>query len=135
METLGWKVSLSNGETLYEHKGDYCVVEGELSPWNRLLQYLTDNSLTITSISLYTDSGKSFNLPSMGKNPKFHAFAVAPKPLSYSFFNKMGQDALGGDDMQTDLFAVIEAKYEHTALQLWVDRNNTNNVWSLIVEA
>lgn len=132
MQTLGWKVSLSNGETLYQHKGDFCIVPGELSPWQRMLKYLRDNNLSITSLSLYTDSGQTFNLPSLGKNPKFHAFHSATKPNGFNFFYKAGLDVVGQEEQ--DLFAVIEAQYDTHKLQIWVDCNNVQNSWSLIIE-
>jgi len=47
-----WVVSLSNGETIYEERGNYRKIEGELSPWQRLQAYITDNELEITSIVL-----------------------------------------------------------------------------------
>jgi hypothetical protein len=131
MQTVGWKVSLSNGETLYEYKGDFVIIPGEISPWQKLLQYIAQNNLTITSMSLYTDGGQTFNLPSAGKNPKFHAFDIQEKPIAYTFSNRLGQDMIGQTD--GDLFAIIEAEYNTYRLQIWVDRNNPKNTWSLVV--
>lgn len=136
METLEknvkWQVSLSNGETFFESKGDYKTIAGELSPWNRLLKYISDNNLKITSMSLFTDDGQTFNLPSAGKDPKFHEFSTASKPESFKFFRKLGQNLdLGTPD---DLFGVIEATYPTFVVQLWVDDYHTSNCWVLVTE-
>lgn len=142
METLNshkvkWQVSLSNGETFFEGKGDFIEVAGELSPWQKLLAYLRDNKLNITSISLYTDDNKTFNLPSLGKNPKFSAFFQDFKPIGYNMERQFAKD----HGESPDLFTTISAIYRipimgtsgiHLKMSLWVDENNTNNCWSLL---
>ncbi len=135
-----WQVSLSNGQTLFEEKGDFVTIPGELSPWNRLLKYIEDNSLTITSLSLYTDDGKTFNLHSLGKNPKFRAFDLGIKPCKLALERRYASDI--DDKANPDLFTTICAWYDlgHCAefgdvkikLSIWVDENNTNNSWSLV---
>jgi hypothetical protein len=127
-----WFASLSDGSTVYEEKGDFKTIKGELSPWQRLLKHL-DNGIKITSISLYTDDGKRFNLPSAGKNPKFKEFAEAPKPTSYNFFRKAGADIMNGKAESYEVYAVIEAIYPDKKLQLWVSESNSNNSWAVIV--
>lgn len=131
--TVFWQVSLSNGETFQEGKGDYKVIEGELSPWQRLKRYIGDDT-TITSLSLFTEDGRSFVLPSGGKNPKFHAFTEAENPVSYNFFRKLGGDvSIGGEVHVDELYNVIEAEYENgSRLQIWVD-NETHGVKTLLV--
>jgi|SRR3990172_9852914 len=44
----GWLASLSNGETVLE--GEW--IEGESSPWRKLLKRLKDDNLTITQLRL-----------------------------------------------------------------------------------
>lgn len=138
METLQnnvkWQVSLSSGETLYEGKGNFVKVVGELSPWNKLLKYISDNDLSITSISLYTDRGQTFNIPSVGKTPKFHAFSTAKKPLSLTFYRKAAANVVGGKEGEYEHFAVIQANYEDFALQLWVNESDGNNCWLLVAD-
>ena len=135
METLEknvkWQVSLSNGETIYEGKNDYAFIAGELSPWNRLIDYISQWGFGITSISLYTDSGKTFNIPSAGKSPKFHAFSTAEKPIGLNFFRKAGKDLQGSEDFEH--YAVIEALFEEYKLQLWVSEADGNNCWAMVV--
>ena len=131
-----WMVSLSNGENHYEEKGSFKTIDGELSPWQRLLAYLEANSLKITALSVYTDDGRYFNLPSAGKNPKFKAFGEATPPLGFKQFRQLGGDVVdNGDGTGTitspDLFTVVEAQYETHNLQLWVD-NKTLNCWTII---
>jgi|TARA_Y100000310_G_C20689881_1_gene821535 hypothetical protein len=128
-----WSVSLSNGETLYEEKDKYVSIKGELSPWQKLLAYIEKNSLKITSLSLYMKDGRRFNLRSAGKNPKFHAFTVAPQPVSYKMFRKAGGDMMGDKIMNQDLYTVAEATYDNgSVIQLWVDEA-TGNSWSVLV--
>lgn len=128
-----WKVSLSNGETLYEEKGDYQIIPGQLSPWQRLLRHMVDVQAYITSLALYTRKGQTFNLPSLSKNPKFHVFANAKKPTHYTFYRKYGHDVYENEE-SADLFSVIEAQYETYKLQLWVDEKHPENCWTLVEE-
>tara|TARA_R110000851_G_scaffold96046_2_gene208435 strand:+ start:1929 stop:2339 length:411 start_codon:yes stop_codon:yes gene_type:complete len=130
-----WIASLSNGQTLYEERGNFKTIQGELSPWLRLLLYLTENNLAITSIALTFDERTRYNLPSLSKSPKFHAFATAAKPVAFNFFRKMGGDVIDGsiDADTADHFAVIEAQYEGgQVIQVWVDDSN-GNTWTLLV--
>jgi len=54
----GWKVSLSNGETFYEGKGNFEILAGEKSPWQRLKDYIQINELKITSLGIFTEDNK-----------------------------------------------------------------------------
>jgi hypothetical protein len=132
--TVLWSVSLSNGDTIHEEKGEYVTQAGLLSPWQRLLLFLEKEKLLVTSLSLYSNDGRRWNIPSAGKNPKFKAFAEAPKPVSYRMFRRMGGDVIGtGEITHKEIFTVAEAKYESgVVLQVWVD-NATGNSWTLIV--
>lgn len=136
--TVLWNVSLSNGETIYEEKGEYQTIPGELSPWNRLLAYIEKNNLKITSLALYTESGRRFNLPSAGNNPKFHAFSLVEQPVKYKMFRKAAGDVMrpttGQDAIieNAELYIVAEAEYANgSKLHVWVD-NKTHNSWSVI---
>ena len=126
-----WFASLSDGSTVYEDKGDYKVISGGLSPWQRLLSNLDGRK--ITSLSLYTDDGKRFNLPSAGKNPKFKAFADAEMPESYNFFRCAGADVMNGQAQEYEVYTVAEAIYKDKKLQIWVSEANHNNSWTVIV--
>lgn len=126
-----WKASLSDGTTYYEGKAPFECKENEKSPWQRLLDYLHDNpSIRITSLSLYTDDGRTFNLPSAGKRPKFGEFEYLEKPIGFRCFRKYGQDVEGNSEASH--FTVIEAQYPNYNLQLWVDENNIDNCWCLV---
>lgn len=124
-----WKISLSNGETLHEGKGNYKEVKGEVSPTQRLYKYIEENNLTITSLSLYTDSGYTYNLHSLGTNPQFHIFNRGEKPIEYKVFRQLGTNV----GNKSDLYTVAQATYKHFSLQLWVDENNPKNCWSLAI--
>jgi len=130
-----WIASLDNGETLYEERGNFKTLKGVLSPWQRLLLYLDEKGLKITSIALTFDERTRYNLPSAGKTPKFHAFSIAAKPESFNFFRKMGGNVIEGkiDLVTADNFAVIEAFYPGgKVVQVWVDDDN-GNTWTLMV--
>lgn len=135
MHKVLWIAGLSNGESIYEEKGNFATIKGELSPWQRLLSYIAEQGLTITSLSLYSADGRRWNIPSAGKNPKFKEFANAPKPVSFRMFRKLGADIVNEKQVSQDLYTVAEALYEDgTKLQMWVD-NETMNAWSLIIKS
>lgn len=129
-----WMASLSNGETIHEEKGNYKRTPGEPSPWVRLLSYIAANNLTITSLAIYTECGRRFNLPSLGHNPRFRAFSEAQKPVEFNFERNLGQDVIGDTKSGApDLYAVISARYEDgSTLQMWVD-DKSLSVWTLIL--
>lgn len=124
-----WKVGLSNGTNFTENVVPFMVIEGELKPWKRLVKYVEENNLEITSLCL-TDGKKTFNLPSGGNRPKFRAFQELEKPIGFNHFQMIGGHVNGGDQQ---LFTVIEAIYSNKKLQLWVDEQNTDNCWVLVV--
>lgn len=133
MKKVLFTIGLSNGETITEEKGNFETIEGELSPWQRLLSYMAEKDVYITSLSLYTKDGQRWNLPSAGKNPKFKAFADAPKPTDFDFFRKMGGDVMNGSVTKEEHYTVAEARYEDgTRIQVWVD-NETCKSWSMIL--
>lgn len=139
-----FQVSLSNGETFYEGKGNFVKIDGQLSPWLRLIKYTIEKKVLITSLSLYTYDKheklpRTFNLPSAGRDPKFAPFAVAEKPLDFKYGHVLAQehDVVNNvvvKSTPTDWFAFIEAIYPTYKLQLWVDESNTRNSWVLVVK-
>lgn len=133
MNKVHWIVGLSNGENHKEGKGHYQRIDGALSPWQRLLANMKERGLHITSLSLGTDDGKRWNLPSAGKNPKFKAFAEAPKPLSYRAYRKLGLDVISEAERIEDRYTIAEATYDDgRKLQIWVDEKTLNS-WSIII--
>lgn len=124
-----WTVGLSNGQNLYEEKGNFKTITGELSPWQRLKRYIVENGVSITSFSLYTNDGKRWTLPSAGKNPRFRQLDNVPQPVEYNFFRKWANDTKTGDER----WGVIEASYEGgETLQIWVDDDKQVS-WSMFV--
>lgn len=134
-----WKVSLDNGENCYEGKGNFQELAGELSPWQKLQKHITDNGLKITSLSLYTDCGKTWQLPSLGLNPKFSEFSTGKKPDSFNFCRKIARDS-NVVDFQAQKSRVVEwytvaiAIYEGFEVQVWVDELNISNSWVVVKE-
>jgi len=133
MNKVLWVATLSNGEVLYEEKGDYTTVSGALSPWNKLQEHLTESNSKITALGLYTEDGRRFNLPSTETNPKFNEFSKASIPVSYRMFRKVGADITGGTVGAQEKYTVVEATYEDgRRLQIWVDEKGITS-WAIIV--
>jgi len=138
--TVKFQVSLSNGETFFEGKGQFKEIAGEKSPFQKLIDYLVDHKVEITSLALYTDEGRKFNLPHAGKNPKFSPQIKGEflLPIDFNLFRYVEQDmkATGGkttDRKTVTLFTVAEAIYPDYKVQLWVDEHNHNNCRVLIL--
>ena len=129
-----WRVSLSNGETFHENKRPFRRIAGELSPWERLKIHMEREGAHITSLSLYANDGKTWNMPSAGGNPHFAAFASAPKPDAFNFFRRAGQSF--NVDLaltQQHVFAVAEATIGTGKVQVWVNDKHPENCWVLVV--
>jgi hypothetical protein len=133
-QKVKWTVSLNNGETLYENKGLFTNVLGELSAWNKLQNYINENNLTITSLSLMTDAGQRWNLPSMGKNPKFKAFDTAVKPYKYVLERKVGVDWDDKDNLDTftTISAYLKIEGNDYKQTIWVQDNNPQVTWVIV---
>lgn len=122
----------------YEGKGAFAEVANQLSPWQNLMRHIDDEGVTITSLSLFTDAGQTFNLPAAGRNPKFRIFEAGEVPIDYNAFHALAHEAgrnktTGEMERSTDFFAVAEAIYSDRRLQVWVDERNPRNCWSVIV--
>lgn len=126
-----WAVSLSDGSTLHEGKGDFAAADGRKSPWLRLLDFLSEKDLTITSLSLYSGDIR-WNLPSGGVNPKFRLFGTLERPTGYKFERKAVFDVMraGNGAKKSESYAVIKAIYpDGSETQLWV-RDDTLACWT-----
>jgi hypothetical protein len=132
MTRLHWSVSLSDGTNAQEGAGDYQNINGDKSPWQRLVAFALTNGLTITALSL-RHGDLAWNLPSAGKSPKFRAFQDIPRPDGFRFFRRAGIDIdpRGGGQVQ-ERFAVAEARYGGYAVQVWVDQATLAS-WTLVV--
>lgn len=124
------KMSLANGETIYEGREPFIFIPGEKSPLARMLEY-ADNNGPIRSLSLITKEGVEFHLPSSGNNPKFRAFDVEDKPLDYTAFRKIGGDIKGKNGFET--FSVIQAIYKDKKLEMWVSEKKPHQGYVVVV--
>lgn len=136
--------SLSNGETIIEGKNDWCWIDGQKSPWNRLIRYSVDKKLTITSLSLYTPSGATYTLPPIGRKAKFAGYSNRSEneiPVDFEVKRFIARDMkIAGikNDLKIEkvnileFYTIAEAIYKNFTLQLWVDENNQKNSWSVI---
>src|SRR6056297_3747626 len=129
---IKWTVGLSDGSNKQSDKGEFKRVKGELSPWQKLLNYIDKKGLKITSLALFIE-GKRWNLPSKGNQPKFRAFDEAKSPNSYRFFRKMGVDILNGKKKDVEHYAVAEAQYNNKKLQIWVKDKEPYPSWSIVL--
>lgn len=137
-----WQASLSNGEMFFEGKGDFVEYENGVAPWQRFIKYAIERGLEITSVGLYTEDGRSFNLPSAGNKPKFREFWGKEKPIDFDVRRKFAREAGGikypDGKVKIDKAAVAEwytvavAIYPDYELQIWVDELNPKNCWTLI---
>lgn len=140
--TVKFQISLSNGETFFEGKGPFKEIPGEKSPWQKVIDYLIDNKVEITSLALYTDEGRRFTLPHAGKNPKFTPQIKGDfvLPIDFNLFRYIEQDMKATptgeitDRRTVTLFTVAEAIYPNYKVQLWVDEKDHNNCRILIIE-
>jgi len=126
--------SLSNGETIYEGKGNYQEIKDAPSPWQRLLAYQAEAQVEITSLTLYTPGGQRFNLPSAGKNPRFHkVIGNAPVPVDYRIFRAAAAEKDKTGQERFELYTVAEASYaDGRRVQMWVDEQ-TLNCWTIMI--
>lgn len=137
-----FQVSLSDGQTLYEGKGILEEIAGEKSPWQKLQTYVVDQKVEITSLSLFTDDGRHFNLPTAGANPKFNPQIPGerPKPLDFEIFRYIDYDIKAipiGEVVEKKVanwFTVAEVMYPKYKIQIWVDENNSQNSWLMVIE-
>lgn len=131
MNKVKWTASLSDGQTVYEEKGDYHVTTGAPSPYQRLLAYCEENDVTITSLSLYMDNGLRINLPSV-RMPQFQSLQTRKQPVSYRFFRKMEMNKrVSTGEVTQKVYAVIRATFDDCALELWADERG--NSWAYVL--
>ena len=92
-----WLASLSDGTTVIEGKAPFAEVEGELSPWNKLLKHLEENDLHITGLRIQVkrnnESIKTYNLPSFncnrnGSHEKWNDITPMP-PVRYDYHRRI----------------------------------------------
>jgi hypothetical protein len=138
LHNVRWSVSLSNGETIHEGKGEYEEIDGELSPWQKLQAHLETlnagapaDPVRITSLWLTTQSGATLNLPSAGRNPRFRALGEAHAPTAFRMFRNAAADIVDGLTVNGEIYTVAEATFaDNKRLQIWVDEA-TGNAWCL----
>ncbi len=130
-----WAAALSNGERIYEGKGDWIDRENDLSPWQRLDKKLASQKIEIRSLWLYVNEpdGQEFHLPGSG-DPKFRIFQERDKPYDYNMFRAIARDTglsstedpnkmKVGKTVETDHFTVIEAYYPGETISARVQKN------------
>lgn len=124
-----WKVSLNDGTTYYEGKKPFKMIEGDKPAWVRLQEFVKKYKLRITSLALITNN-RTWNLPSSGDNPKFRAFDLADKPISYNYKRILGLDyKIRGGRKIKQIFVIGEAIFKNYKIEVWVDEDRPDNSW------
>lgn len=135
---VNFQVSLNDGRTLQEDKGILAEVDGKLSPWNILKEILSDSfTLRIVSLSLLTDDGQTYNLPSAGKNPNFGPFRQSEIPKSYRVERAKATESVRLDVADLDIkewYTIAVAVYNEYELQIWVSELDPKHSWSLVIK-
>ncbi len=123
-------VGLSNGETLMEGKGILSEIEGEDSAWHKLMKYIQENGLEITSMSLQTKSdigNRHYHLPN--EKGKFGGLV----PISFNCFRKVISEEGFGESL-SEFYTCAEATYENFKVQLYVSERDCDKCWVNIVK-
>lgn len=135
--------SLSNGQTVIEHKGHYAWIDGQPSPWQRLIKYTIENKLTINSLSLFTPHGATYTIPPAGGKPKFTGYNKKDevKPIDFEVKRFLAREmTIGAKDNKAEVektdiaefYTIAEAIYPDFILQLWVDELDPRHSWVVI---
>jgi len=117
-----WIASLSNGEIVTEGKGKFEEIKGELSPWQKLTNYIAENELDITGLAIKLH-GRSYFLPT--QSPKFGGEV----PYDYNYSRHVISDVIPNRKDRIQKFIFIEAFYKHFKVRLWVDEMGYKNSW------
>ncbi len=139
MERVTWNVTLSNGEDYHEYIKPFEHIQGESSPWGRLMKHLEDanagpelepkDKLRITALWLATPHGARLNLPSAGsRDPRFRPFSMAGVPTRLRCFRSYAEETGG----QSEWCTVAEAEYYGShKVQIWVSEHDPRISWVL----
>ena len=93
MNTEGWIVNLSNGETIAES----APVPGEPSSWQRLLKRCRDEKISITRLMLWRNDVRYIALPVKGCEGYVHAYESTRSWFSNQTGLKQGIGSIVGD--------------------------------------
>ena len=106
-----------------EKRGKFAEVPGEISPWQKLRKYATENSLEIKSLQVNLD-GHIYNIPSAW--PKFGGEI----PVKFEYARRAAADVnKQGETQLADLFISISAIFESFTVTLWIDELRGKNCW------
>lgn len=98
-----WVVSLSDGSSATEGRGEFKNIKDEPSAWQKLLSHLQENNLKITALRLEV-LGRRYHLPSL--NTAKHKFlSKVPKEIYY-------RRKVTNDVFVTDLNLIKKDNYE-----------------------
>ena len=122
-----WVAGLSDGTTVVEGKGIAEEVKGELSPWLKLQEHLKETGLKINSLNIRVGD-KHYNLPS--NKPRFEG----KTPIGFNYFRRVSYDVLTDEGKNVEHYICVEAIYDGFRSQLFVSENDTNKMWTNILD-
>jgi hypothetical protein len=130
-ENGAWIATLSNGNTIVEHEGEFSLRTGELTPWVRLTHFLIENDLYLTSLKL-NFRGRTIQLPST-KFDRFNLETKKPDYYSLQYHIEAVQE-LGAGPFEQVLFVDLAAHYPDFAVHFIQDVTNGNDSWVVITD-
>lgn len=140
---ISFLVTLSNGEKVIENRGDYRWIDGQPSPWNRLITYVAKNKLSISWLGLVTEDGQVYNLPMSGGKSRFAEFnkpdSIKPNYYEVKRFLARDMDVVAEnrraniqDVRVVEFYTIAEAIYTGFTVQLWVDEIHPKRSYTVV---
>jgi hypothetical protein len=124
-----WIATLSNGETLAEHFGDYTETPGERKPWVRLCKYLAENDLHLESLHLNVN-GHIITMPSASFNKFGIDNSLSPHSYSLQYYLEGEIDEVG--QLTNQRFIDLIAHFESYDVHHINDLQNGNENWIVV---
>ena len=136
MVTTKWLASLSDGTTAIEGISPFAEIDGELSPWQKLMAHISTLGLRITGlriqVSKTSEATRTYNLPNCTVTPKGNHErwnTLSPiQPSNYNYFRWVTQSMTGEAKKQIE----IRAYYPTHIVSLFVDEDEGNESWVVV---
>jgi hypothetical protein len=128
-----WIATLSNGDTVAEHTGNFEFLEGEPTPWVRLTHFVGDNQLHLTSLR-FNFNGRTVHMPRT-KLDKF-GFAERNRPPAYyslQYHHEAEMD-MTGELKNREFFVDLAAHYPQFAVHFIQDLQQGDNSWVVVTD-
>lgn len=136
--------SLSDGTVVTEGRNGWEWIDGQPSPWTRLITHTAKNNISINSVSLATPDGASFTLPPMTGKPRFTGYAgIKPeeRPFDYDVSRRLIRDMDVGvindraeieKSTIKEFYTYVTAFYKDFNVELWVNEMDLRSSWLVL---